>query len=134
MYRMLALAVALLVVAPAAPASAQLTAQGPVVYGHHHLAVSSVDEHKKFWIGALGGAAGTFGKGTEIIKFPNALIFMRVQKPTGGSKGTTVDHIAFSVTNLRQVVDRIKGVKTGRKGFHDDVPQQDVVIEKAVVA
>jgi peptidyl-prolyl cis-trans isomerase B (cyclophilin B) len=32
------------------------------------------------------------------------------------------------------VVDRIKAVKTGRKGMHDDVPQQDVVIEKAVVA
>jgi peptidyl-prolyl cis-trans isomerase B (cyclophilin B) len=31
------------------------------------------------------------------------------------------------------VVDRIKAVKTGRKGFHDDVPTQDVVIEKAVV-
>jgi peptidyl-prolyl cis-trans isomerase B (cyclophilin B) len=31
------------------------------------------------------------------------------------------------------VVDTIKGVKTGRKGFHDDVPAQDVVIEKAVV-
>lgn len=30
------------------------------------------------------------------------------------------------------VVDRIKAVKTGRKGFHDDVPVQDVVIEKAV--
>lgn len=30
------------------------------------------------------------------------------------------------------IVDRIKGVKTGRRGFHDDVPQQDVVIEKAV--
>lgn len=30
------------------------------------------------------------------------------------------------------VVDRIEGVKTGRKGFHDDVPQQDVIIEKAV--
>lgn len=30
------------------------------------------------------------------------------------------------------VVDRIKAVKTGRKGFHDDVPAQDVVIEKAV--
>ncbi|MCM2251290.1 MAG: peptidylprolyl isomerase [Ramlibacter sp.] len=30
------------------------------------------------------------------------------------------------------VVDRIKGVKTGRKGFHDDVPNDDVVIEKAV--
>jgi peptidyl-prolyl cis-trans isomerase B (cyclophilin B) len=34
----------------------------------------------------------------------------------------------------QDVVDRIKAVKTGRKGFHDDVPLQDVVIEKAVVA
>src|SRR4051812_7235796 len=34
----------------------------------------------------------------------------------------------------QDIVDRIKGVKTGRKGFHDDVPQDDVVIEKAVVA
>ena len=31
------------------------------------------------------------------------------------------------------VVDKIKAVKTGRKGFHDDVPNEDVVIEKAVV-
>ena len=30
------------------------------------------------------------------------------------------------------IVDKIKAVKTGRKGFHDDVPQEDVVIEKAV--
>jgi len=30
------------------------------------------------------------------------------------------------------VVDAIRAVKTGRKGFHDDVPVQDVVIEKAV--
>ena len=34
----------------------------------------------------------------------------------------------------QDVVDRIKAVKTGRKGFHDDVPLQDVVIEKAVIA
>ena len=31
-----------------------------------------------------------------------------------------------------EVVDAIRGVKTGRKGFHDDVPLTDVVIEKAV--
>ena len=31
------------------------------------------------------------------------------------------------------VVDKIKAVKTGRKGFHDDVPMDDVIIEKAVV-
>ena len=31
-----------------------------------------------------------------------------------------------------EIVDKIKGVKTGRSGFHDDVPKEDVVIEKAV--
>jgi peptidyl-prolyl cis-trans isomerase B (cyclophilin B) len=31
-----------------------------------------------------------------------------------------------------EVVDHIKGVKTGRKDFHDDVPKEDVIIEKAV--
>ncbi|RMW96155.1 peptidyl-prolyl cis-trans isomerase [Allofranklinella schreckenbergeri] len=30
------------------------------------------------------------------------------------------------------VVDKIKGVATGRRGFHDDVPKDDVVITKAV--
>ncbi|GAC1390650.1 MAG: peptidylprolyl isomerase [Variovorax sp.] len=34
----------------------------------------------------------------------------------------------------KDVVDRIKAVKTGRKGPHDDVPNDDVIIEKAVVA
>jgi peptidyl-prolyl cis-trans isomerase B (cyclophilin B) len=33
----------------------------------------------------------------------------------------------------KDVVDKLKSVSTGRKGFHDDVPMQDVVLEKAVV-
>jgi peptidyl-prolyl cis-trans isomerase B (cyclophilin B) len=37
------------------------------------------------------------------------------------------------VVSGKDVVDKIKAVKTGRKGFHDDVPLEDVVIEKAVV-
>jgi peptidyl-prolyl cis-trans isomerase B (cyclophilin B) len=36
------------------------------------------------------------------------------------------------VVSGSDVVDKIKTVKTGRKGFHDDVPKEDVVIEKAV--
>jgi peptidyl-prolyl cis-trans isomerase B (cyclophilin B) len=31
------------------------------------------------------------------------------------------------------VVDRIEGVKTGRKGGHDDVPLEDVLIQRATV-
>ena len=36
------------------------------------------------------------------------------------------------VVSGTEVVDKIKAVKTGRSGFHDDVPKEDVVIEKAV--
>lgn len=31
-----------------------------------------------------------------------------------------------------EIVDKIKAVKTSRKGYHDDVPVEDVVMEKAV--
>ena len=36
------------------------------------------------------------------------------------------------VVKGQDVVDAIKAVPTTRKGFHDDVPRDDVVIEKAV--
>jgi catechol 2,3-dioxygenase-like lactoylglutathione lyase family enzyme len=108
-----AVLVALLALVPA-PAAAQLLAakDGPVVYGHHHLNTTNTGAARKFWIDALGGVLVKFGTNdTEIIRFPNALLFMREANkpaPTGGSKGTTVDHIAFSVQNLRQTIDRVK--------------------------
>jgi len=37
------------------------------------------------------------------------------------------------VTDGMDVVDKIRKVKTGSSGFHQDVPAQDVVIEKATV-
>jgi len=112
--RVLLALVALLALVPASGASAQLLAakDGPIVYGHHHLNTTNTEAARKFWIDALGGVLVKFGtNNTEIIKFPNALLFMREANkpaPTGGSKGTTVDHIAFSVSNLRQTLDRVK--------------------------
>jgi predicted enzyme related to lactoylglutathione lyase len=103
--------IALLALSATSKASAQLIAakDGPIVYGHHHLNVTNMDDAKKFWVDALGGALIKVGpENREIIKFPNALMLLRAQKPTGGSKGSTVDHIGFSVKNLRQVVDRVK--------------------------
>jgi len=37
------------------------------------------------------------------------------------------------VTEGTEVVDEIRKVATGRKGFHDDVPVEDVIIEKAEI-
>ena len=93
------------------PASAQLIAakDGPIVYGHHHLVTSNVDAQKKFLVSTLGGQAITIGTNKlEIVQFPNVLIFFRQETPKGGTKGTTVNHIGFSVPNLRQTVDKVK--------------------------
>ena len=90
-------------------ASAQLTAanDGPIVYGHHHLNVTDVAAHKRFWGDTLGGTATLFGN-SEIFKFPNVLVFLREQVPTGGTKGTTVNHIGFRVPSVRNMVDKAR--------------------------
>jgi catechol 2,3-dioxygenase-like lactoylglutathione lyase family enzyme len=105
------LLIAVLVLAPAWRAHAQLLAakDGPIVYGHHHLVVTNVADHKKFWVDTLGGVAVTIGTNNrEIIKFPNALLFTNPGMPSGGSRGSTVNHLGFSVPNLRQTVDKLK--------------------------
>lgn len=37
------------------------------------------------------------------------------------------------VVEGNEVIDQIKGVKTGGSGFHQDVPKEDVIIERAEV-
>ena len=88
------------------PARAQL-ASGPVVYGHHHLTVTSVDAHVKFWIDALGGTKGALGTGTAAV-FPRVLVLLRQGAPTGGTKGTSVNHIGFGVPDLKAAIARVK--------------------------
>ena len=103
---------ALLVASVASTASAQLVAakDGPIVYGHHHLNTANLDAQKKFFVDTLGGTLIKIGTGnTEVVRLPNVLIFFRTnQAPTGGTRGTTVNHIGFSVPNLRQMVDKVK--------------------------
>jgi catechol 2,3-dioxygenase-like lactoylglutathione lyase family enzyme len=95
-----------------AGASAQLSAakDGPIVYGHHHLNTTNMEAQKKFFVDTLGGTIVKIGANQqEIVKFPNVLIFFRTnQAPTGGTRGTTVNHIGFSVPDLRPVIDKIK--------------------------
>jgi catechol 2,3-dioxygenase-like lactoylglutathione lyase family enzyme len=120
-----------------APASPQLLAakDGPIVYGHHHLNVTSIDEHKKFWVDTLGGKSVKVGTSpNEIVMFPNVLVFLRQQAPTGGTKGTTVNHVAFAVRNLRQAVDKAKvaGYRIATRGEAgaNDIVKDDIAFNK----
>jgi peptidyl-prolyl cis-trans isomerase B (cyclophilin B) len=56
--------------------------------------------------------------------------FLNHKSPTPQGWGYAV---FGKVVEGKDIVDKLKGVSTGRKGFHDDVPMQDVVIDKAVV-
>jgi catechol 2,3-dioxygenase-like lactoylglutathione lyase family enzyme len=108
----LALLCSAVLVGVASTASAQLVAakDGPIVYGHHHLNTTNVDAQKKFFVDTLGGTLIKVGtNNAEVVKFPNVLIFFRPnQAPTGGTRGTTVNHIGFSVPDLRRAVDKVK--------------------------
>src|ERR1700747_1510490 len=83
------------------PAFAQLVSHpdAPIRIGHYHLNVTSVEAQKKFWAGTLGGKAIKFGS-IDVIEFPDAFIFLHVQKPTGPTRGTAFDHIGFAVPNV----------------------------------
>jgi len=104
---------ALLSIAAAArPASAQLVAakEGPVVYGHHHIYTANVEAQKKFFVEGLGGKVVKIGTNQqEVVEFPNVLVFFAgMRTPTGGTVGSTMNHIGFSAPDLRPVIDRIK--------------------------
>ena len=56
--------------------------------------------------------------------------FLNFSAPTGQGWGYAVFGM---VSDGMDVVDKIRAVRTGNKGFHQDVPVDDVIIEKAVV-
>jgi peptidyl-prolyl cis-trans isomerase B (cyclophilin B) len=56
--------------------------------------------------------------------------FLNHRAPSGQGWGYCV---FGKVVEGMDVVDKIKNVKTGNKGFHQDVPAEDVIIEKAEV-
>ncbi len=56
--------------------------------------------------------------------------FLDFKTPNGNGWGYCVFGKVVAGT---EVVDQIKGVATGNRGFHQDVPKDDVVIERAEI-
>ena len=56
--------------------------------------------------------------------------FLNHSAPTGQGWGYAV---FGKVIEGKDIIDKIASVSTGRRGLHDDVPQEDVLIEKAQV-
>jgi catechol 2,3-dioxygenase-like lactoylglutathione lyase family enzyme len=83
-------------------ALAQLdNSEAPVVVGHYHLNVTSVAEHRRFWVDTLGGEVVQLaGVEADVIRFPGVFLFLTEQAPTGPTRGTTFDHIGFAAPDV----------------------------------
>jgi catechol 2,3-dioxygenase-like lactoylglutathione lyase family enzyme len=107
----IALVTTLLFLGTQSPVSAQLTAarEAPVAYGHHHINASYVEAHKRFWVDALGGRSVRVGtSNAEVVAFPNVLVFLAGRAPTGGTKGTVVNHVGFETPDIRAAVAKLR--------------------------
>ena len=69
------------------------------------------------------------GNAADADKFDNLAKIALQRQITAEREATGAEPQIASQT---EIVDKLKAVKTGRKGFHDDVPVEDLVIEKAV--
>ena len=99
---LIAIVLGLTVLGISSHGSAQLSnGAAPVVVGHYHLNVSSVEAHRKFWVDTLGGTAVKIGPGgLDAIKFPDVFLFLTERPPTGPTRGSTFDHIGFAVPDV----------------------------------
>src|SRR3954454_4954280 len=108
--RTIAVAVIAAVFAVTAPmrVAAQLAAPGEsgVVMGHLHLAVKNLDAQRTFWA-ALGGTPVQNGA-LALIQFPGTYVMLRQADPTGGTVGSTVNHVGFLVKDIARVTAKWK--------------------------
>ena len=101
-----ACALAVLVLWSAPRAEAQLVDPGTVgvAMGHLHLTVPDREAGLRFWH-AFGGTSVMNGR-LELIQVPGTFILLREAGPTGGSVGSTVNHVGFQVADLEPATSR----------------------------
>lgn len=83
------------------PAQIQSPEGSAVGIGHLHLRVSEADyaEHKRMLVEGLGARAATLGR-LEAFLIPDVVILVSQGNLEGGSVGTAVNHIGFTVKDL----------------------------------
>jgi catechol 2,3-dioxygenase-like lactoylglutathione lyase family enzyme len=65
-----------------------------------HLNVTALEPHHDFWSRTLGGDLCD----AHTIDLPGAQIRLTVNPPSGGTKGTPLNHVAFAVPNVKDAV------------------------------
>ena len=95
--------VSLLAILAALPALAQLAPPNSagVTMGHIHYTVKDVDAQKRFWMDAFHAVEVHNGP-LSLIQMPGVYIMFRKGDVTGPQDGATVEHVSFTVKNLKE--------------------------------
>ena len=80
-------------------------------YDHVHLTATSAEEAVNWYSKHFGGIPGSFNRGdADVVEYPTDRVFYGdlsviffEREPTGGSVGTGVDHIGFSMANVEEI-------------------------------
>lgn len=116
---------ALLLVAAAAPARAQLSPANAagITYGHVHLNVPDIEVHRKLFVDIFGATFVQKGP-LATVKWDNMLVAFTQRAPTGPSQGTVMDHFGFKVKSMPDMLAAIRAAGyevqsefTGAEGF-----------------
>jgi catechol 2,3-dioxygenase-like lactoylglutathione lyase family enzyme len=98
-------------------ALAQLPApnESGVSIGHVHLYAKDPDVQRKIWVEAFGAQATKTGT-LEILRLPGVFIIINRAEPSGGSAGSTADHIGFSVRDIADIKAKLAAVNVQAEG------------------
>jgi catechol 2,3-dioxygenase-like lactoylglutathione lyase family enzyme len=97
----------ILTLAPMALAQLPAPNDAGVAMGHLHLNVKDMEVSKKFWVDQLGANVVKLGQ-MDAMKFPGAIVLLRKADPTGGTEGSSVNHIGFLVRDLDKELTKWK--------------------------
>lgn len=92
--------------------------QKGVTMGQLYYSVRNVEANQTFWV-TLGAVALRTGPEQAVLKFQGLLIFLNKGEPSGNTEGSVLNHVGFQVSNLQQIMDKVRatGYKTAPATF-----------------
>ena len=85
-----------------------------ITFGHVHLNVSDIEEHKRIWVEHFNGTVVERGPLT-VVKLPNMMVALTETEPSMGSRATNQHHFGFNVRAMDKFLDkwRADGLEVG---------------------
>ena len=75
--------------------------------GHLHLKTNDLAANRKFWVDTLGSTTGKMGP-LEIYKIPGVIVVVQKGEAGGGTDGSVINHLGFTVKNLDAYIEKCK--------------------------